>query len=100
MPLVTPTRPRPRVTGTPEFPWYKRSCAMQLVGEKMPGNAPRLSGSAAVPLERHLIRVGIDRRLGVEQAVERFAVHQVEPHQAGEGKGAGDGVLPGLGEPP
>src|SRR6059058_1450765 len=44
----------------------------------IPGDDPRLSGSAGVPLQRHLGRVGEDRRFRVEQAVERSAMHQVE----------------------
>ena len=65
----------------------------------MPGLVPRLSGSAGAPLQRHLGGIGEDRRFRVEQAVERSAMHQVEPHQAGEGERAGDGALSSLSQP-
>ncbi len=65
----------------------------------IPGVGPPLSGSRGAPLERQLRGAGGDRGLGFEEAVERSAMRQVEAHQASEGERAGDGALPGLGQP-
>jgi hypothetical protein len=50
-------------------------------------------------LQGHLSGVGKDWRFGIEQAIERSAMHQIEADQAGEGERAGDGLLPGLSQP-
>jgi hypothetical protein len=73
-------------------------CVERAVAASTVPSNPRLSGSAGVPLERHLSGVGEDRGFAVEQAIERSAMHQVDPDQAGEGERAGDGLLPGLGQ--
>src|SRR6185312_4258965 len=65
----------------------------------MAGLVPRLSGSAGVPLERHLRGVGGGWRFGIEEAVERSAMHQVDANRAGEGERAGHRLLPGLSQP-
>src|SRR3984893_18663996 len=57
------------------------------------GLDPRLSGSAGVPLQRHLSGVGENWCFGIEQSVERSAMHQIEADQAGEGRGACNGPL-------
>ena len=61
----------------------------------MAGSSPRLSGLAEVPLDCQLSWIS-GRRLGVDEAIEAAAVHQVEAHEAGEGQRAGDDFLPGL----
>jgi hypothetical protein len=65
----------------------------------MPDLVPRLSGSAGVPLQRHLSGIDEERRFGIEQAVERSAMHQIEANQTGEGEQAGNRLLPGLSQP-
>jgi hypothetical protein len=62
----------------------------------MAGLDPRLSGLAEVPLDCQLSWISRQRRLGVDEAIEAAAVHQVEAHEAGEGERAGDRLLPGL----
>ena len=51
-----------------------------------------------MPLECQLSGV-VDRPwFGIEQPIERFAVHQIGAHQAGKAQRTGDGLLPGLGQ--
>jgi len=60
------------------------------------GFEPRLSGLAEVPLDRQLGRVSRRCRLGFEETIERFSVHQVGAYEAGEMQRADDGFLGGL----
>src|SRR5215475_11137608 len=63
---------------------------------------PGLSHSCPVgvlgPLELHLVCVEVHGELGIEQAVEPPAMHQVGAYEASEGKRAGDGFLGCLSE--
>ena len=64
----------------------------------MAGLGPRLSGLAELPLERQLGWGSDGRRLGIEEPIDRLAVHQVGAHEASKAQRAGDGFLGGLGE--
>src|SRR5262249_45905803 len=82
--------------------------AFATVGHGFPNGAaplsswPGLSHGCPVgvlgPLELHLVCVEVHGDLGIEQAVEPPAMHQVGAYEASEGKRAGDGFLGCLSE--
>src|SRR5690606_18381212 len=54
----------------------------------MPGLDPRLSGLTQCPLEAELGLALWRALLGVEQAIDALAMHEVGAHQSGEGERA------------